>query len=85
MAIAGKQQATLFGQCCFEPGNIKNTCDVGCFMMMNTGLRAGMWSSADALKKLNPMERPFFPAMGMKEKEPLLNGWQKAVRQPFIE
>jgi glycerol kinase len=36
-AIAGDQQAALFGQCCFEPGSIKNTYGTGCFMMMNIG------------------------------------------------
>jgi glycerol kinase len=38
-AVAGDQQAALFGQCCFEPGSIKNTYGTGCFMMMNTGSR----------------------------------------------
>ncbi len=36
-AVAGDQQAALFGQCCFEPGSIKNTSGTGCFMVMNTG------------------------------------------------
>ncbi|NTU90935.1 MAG: glycerol kinase GlpK [Chlorobiaceae bacterium] len=36
-AVAGDQQAALFGQCCFDPGTIKNTYGTGCFMMMNTG------------------------------------------------
>ncbi|NTU68318.1 MAG: glycerol kinase GlpK [Chlorobiaceae bacterium] len=36
-AVAGDQQAALFGQCCFAPGSIKNTYGTGCFMMMNTG------------------------------------------------
>jgi len=34
---AGDQQAALFGQCCFEPGDVKNTYGTGCFMLMNTG------------------------------------------------
>ncbi|NTV03152.1 MAG: glycerol kinase GlpK [Chlorobiaceae bacterium] len=38
-AVAGDQQAALFGQCCFEPGSVKNTYGTGCFMMMNTGDR----------------------------------------------
>lgn len=37
--IAGDQQAALFGQGCFEPGQIKNTYGTGCFMLMNTGER----------------------------------------------
>lgn len=37
--IAGDQQAALFGQGCFEPGQTKNTYGTGCFMLMNTGER----------------------------------------------
>lgn len=35
--VAGDQQAALFGQNCFEAGNIKNTYGTGCFILMNTG------------------------------------------------
>ena len=38
--IAGDQQAALFGQCCFEPGTVKNTYGTGCFILMNTGEKA---------------------------------------------
>ncbi|MCM1049668.1 MAG: glycerol kinase GlpK [Clostridiales bacterium] len=34
---AGDQQAALFGQCCFESGQVKNTYGTGCFLLMNTG------------------------------------------------
>ena len=34
---AGDQQCALFGQCCFEPGQMKNTYGTGCFLLMNTG------------------------------------------------
>ena len=34
---AGDQQAALFGQTCFAPGDVKNTYGTGCFMLMNTG------------------------------------------------
>ncbi|MDR0312781.1 MAG: glycerol kinase GlpK [Treponema sp.] len=34
---AGDQQAALFGQCCFEKGEAKNTYGTGCFLLMNTG------------------------------------------------
>ncbi|MCR5088930.1 MAG: glycerol kinase GlpK [Oscillospiraceae bacterium] len=34
---AGDQQCALFGQCCFEPGSMKNTYGTGCFLLMNTG------------------------------------------------
>ena len=33
----GDQQAALFGQACFEPGEAKNTYGTGCFMLLNTG------------------------------------------------
>ena len=35
--IAGDQQAALFGQGCFHPGEAKNTYGTGCFLLMNTG------------------------------------------------
>lgn len=37
---AGDQQAALFGQCCFEAGEVKNTYGTGCFLLMNTGEKA---------------------------------------------
>lgn len=40
VAIAGDlgdQQAALFGQCCFQQGEAKNTYGTGCFLLMNTG------------------------------------------------
>ena len=37
---AGDQQAALFGQCCFESGDVKNTYGTGCFMLMHTGDKA---------------------------------------------
>ena len=36
----GDQQAALFGQTCFSPGEAKNTYGTGCFMLLNTGTRA---------------------------------------------
>ena len=36
-AMAGDQQAALFGQACFEAGEAKNTYGTGCFMLLNTG------------------------------------------------
>jgi glycerol kinase len=35
--ILGDQQAALFGQTCFKPGEAKNTYGTGCFLLMNTG------------------------------------------------
>lgn len=36
-AVLGDQQAALFGQCCFDVGEAKNTYGTGCFLLMNTG------------------------------------------------
>ena len=36
-SAAGDQQAALFGQTCFKPGEAKNTYGTGCFLLMNTG------------------------------------------------
>ena len=38
--VAGDQQASLFGQCCFNSGDAKNTYGTGCFLLMNTGMDA---------------------------------------------
>jgi len=35
--VAGDQQAALFGQACFAPGEAKNTYGTGCFLLVNTG------------------------------------------------
>ncbi len=37
LGVAGDQQAALFGQACFFPGETKNTYGTGCFAVMNTG------------------------------------------------
>ena len=37
--VAGDQQAALFGQMCFSPGDAKNTYGTGCFLLMNTGTK----------------------------------------------
>ena len=47
---AGDQQAALFGQTCFRPGEAKNTYGTGCFTLMNVGekpvrSRAGLVTS----------------------------------------
>ncbi|MBQ4253562.1 MAG: glycerol kinase GlpK [Erysipelotrichaceae bacterium] len=36
-SAVGDQQAALFGQTCFKPGDVKNTYGTGCFLLMNTG------------------------------------------------
>lgn len=35
--VAGDQQAALFGQCCYNKGDVKNTYGTGAFLLMNTG------------------------------------------------
>ena len=39
---AGDQQAALFGQGCYQPGDVKNTYGTGCFLLMNTGTKPVM-------------------------------------------
>jgi glycerol kinase len=41
-AIAGDQQAALFGQACFTPGLLKNTFGTGCFLLMPVGAKAAI-------------------------------------------
>ena len=36
-ALAGDQQAAMFGQACFRPGRAKNTYGTGCFLLLHTG------------------------------------------------
>jgi glycerol kinase len=55
----GDQQAALFGQACFEPGDAKNTYGTGCFMLMNTGnqmipSRSGLLTTAGYRIGQNP-------------------------------
>lgn len=40
LGVAGDQQASLYGQQCFQRGETKNTYGTGCFIMMNTGEEA---------------------------------------------
>ncbi len=40
LGVAGDQQAALFGQTCFLPGQTKNTYGTGGFAVMNTGQKA---------------------------------------------
>jgi glycerol kinase len=35
--VAGDQQAAMFGQACFKPGDVKSTYGTGCFALLNTG------------------------------------------------
>ena len=58
-AVAGDQQAALFGQCCFEAGEGKNTYGTGCFLLVHCGgeavrSRAGMLTTAAAILEGEP-------------------------------
>ena len=59
--IAGDQQAALFGQCCFEDGQAKNTYGTGCFLLAHTGnqrisSKNGLITTVAASEKGNPTE-----------------------------
>ena len=59
--IAGDQQAALFGQCCFEAGDAKNTYGTGCFLLTHTGERValsdhGLLTTVAATEAGRPME-----------------------------
>ncbi len=63
--IAGDQQAALFGQGCFEPGQAKNTYGTGCFLLANTGSEAVL-SLQGLLTTLNAQTRPGAPAYALE-------------------
>jgi len=71
-------QADLLKVPVHRPRNIEST-SLGAACL--AGLEAGVWSSADELRALNGVERVFTPAMPEAEREALLAGWQKALRQ----
>ncbi len=59
--IAGDQQAALFGQCCFEEGQAKNTYGTGCFLLAHTGHQRisssnGLITTVAASEKGKPTE-----------------------------
>ncbi len=59
--IAGDQQAALFGQCCFEAGEAKNTYGTGCFLLSHVGEQAiasenGLLTTIVAGEKGRPIE-----------------------------
>ena len=63
--IAGDQQAALFGQCCFEAGDAKNTYGTGCFLLMHTGSKA-IFSDNGLLTTIaaSPDEKPAYALEG---------------------
>lgn len=44
-SVIGDQQASLFGQCCYDIGDVKSTYGTGCFMLMNTKFKPVFSSS----------------------------------------
>ena len=48
---------------------------------MLAGLATGVWKDADALAHINPPEHTFEPAMPQDQREALMTGWHKAVKQ----
>jgi glycerol kinase len=63
--IAGDQQAALFGQGCFEPGQAKNTYGTGCFLLMNTGAEP-VASRHGLLTTLTAQTRPGAPSYALE-------------------
>jgi len=74
VAIAGDlgdQQAALFGQACFKPGEAKNTYGTGCFMLMNTGT------------KIVPSKSGLLTTLGYKiARHQRCTHWKAASRSP---
>lgn len=48
------------------------------------GLRADLWRSADELRRLKSYEMQFMPSMDAEQRDALLGGWRKALRQAMI-
>ncbi len=63
--IAGDQQAALFGQECFAPGQAKNTYGTGCFLLMNTGDEP-VRSRQGLLTTLTAQTRPGAPVYALE-------------------
>ena len=71
--VAGDQQAALFGQCCFEPGEAKNTYGTGCFLLSHIGNTAigsqnGLLTTVAAGEKGRDIEITFFSLVYHKNK-----------------
>ena len=63
--VAGDQQAALFGQGCFKPGELKNTYGTGCFLLMNTG-PVPVLSAHGLLTTLTAQTRPGAPSYALE-------------------
>jgi glycerol kinase len=74
-------QSDLLGIPVQKPQNIESTA-LGAACL--AGMQAGLWSSAGELRSLNRVEVTFRPSMIAGERELLLDGWRKAIRQTLI-
>lgn len=63
--LAGDQQAALFGQGCFEPGQAKNTYGTGCFLLLNAG-DVPVVSRNGLLTTLTAQTRPGAPSYALE-------------------
>jgi glycerol kinase len=63
--LAGDQQAALFGQGCFEPGQAKNTYGTGCFLLTNVGATPVV-SRNGLLTTLTAQTRPGAPSYALE-------------------
>ncbi len=70
--VAGDQQSALFGQCCFEAGQAKNTYGTGCFLLMHTGTEAR--ASASNLVTTIAASAPLGPFSAQEQTEYALEG-----------
>ena len=65
MGVAGDQQAALFGQGCFNVGDMKNTYGTGCFLLMNIGGQPVV-SQQGLLTTLTAQTRPDVPSYALE-------------------
>jgi glycerol kinase len=71
-------QADVLGICVRRPENIESTALGAAYL---AGLRAGVWTCADELRRLKRIEREFIPGPDSARREEWLAGWQYALRQ----
>ncbi len=75
-------QADITGRRVVRPAEIESTSLGAAYM---AGLKAGVWSRAEELANLKEVDRVFEPAMSLPEREVLLAGWRKALRQTMAK
>ncbi len=75
-------QADIINKPVVRPAIIESTSLGVAFM---AGLKAGIWNNSDQLSRLKAIDREFLPAMAAEQREQLLKGWQKALRQAMLK